>query len=326
MTAGRLDILCVGNAVADAVTRPVTSLPPRGRLTTVTQIALHGGGNALNSAIAASRLGLKAGVVTAVGNDSFGEFLTGLFATEGVDTTGLVRDGRHQTSATAVMVSPDGERSFLHCVGASAGVRERMVTDRLLRRARVLHMCGFNLMPALDGPPTGRVMARARRLGLTVSLDTSWDSTGKGWPRVLPCLPLADYFMPSYEEAREIFHESDPDRIIAAALKRGVRQGVVVKMGARGALGRERGRAAFHVPACRIRAVDATGAGDSCIAGILAGIIRGMDFKDAVRLGCAVGGLSVAGVGGVGKLLSLTQALRFARGLKANDLGKGTTG
>ena len=312
---GRLDILCVGNAVADAVTRPVTALPPRGRLTTVAQIGLHGGGNALNSAIAAARLGLKAGVVTAVGRDSFGDFLANLFKAEGVDTRGLSRDGKFQTSATAVMVSPDGERSFLHCVGASAAVREGMVTDRLLRRARVLHMCGFNLMPALDGAPARRVMARARRMGLTVSLDTSWDSTGKGWPRVLPCLPLADYFMPSIEEARAIFRAGDPDRIIDAAMARGVRRAVVIKMGPKGARGRERGGATFHVPACRIRAVDATGAGDSCIAGILAGIIKGMNIKDAVRLGCAVGALSVAGVGGVGLLKSFSQAARLARGI-----------
>ena len=43
-------------------------------------------------------------------------------------------------------------------------------------------------MAELDGDPTAAVLAEARARGLTTSLDTVWDATGR-WERLLPSLP-----------------------------------------------------------------------------------------------------------------------------------------
>jgi len=308
----KLDLLCVGNAVADTGTRPVESLPRPGHLVLVGSIGLTAGGCAINSAIGAARLGLRVGVGTAVGRDAFGDFLERKLKTEGVDTRGLFRaKSGIQSSASVVAISRNGERSFLHVIGASGYMSDRDFPDSLLGRFRALHLSGFFLLPRMDGAPARRLLRRALALGLATSLDTCWDPQGR-WNLLKMCLPFAEYYLPSIEEARGTFGCRDPLQIARKALALGVRQAVVLKMGAGGCFSLERGGLPIRIPAFRVKAVDATGAGDSFDAGFLVGILRGLPLTKALLLGNAAGALSVSGIGGQGAIRNLRQAKKLA--------------
>jgi sugar/nucleoside kinase (ribokinase family) len=199
----------------------------------------------------------------------------------------------------------------MHVIGASGALSGRDIPDGLLRRFRALHLSGFFLLPRLDGEPSRRLLRRALQLGLTTSLDTCWDPWGR-WNMVKMCLSAADYYLPSIEEARGTFGVRDPKRIARAALAFGVRKAVILKMGREGCFAQARSGEQFRLPACRVRAVDATGAGDAFDAGFLAGILRGWPLEKSLRLGNATGALVVAGMGGQGALRNLRQALRLA--------------
>lgn len=306
------DLLCVGNAVADVVARPVAKLPNRGELLLLKGIGLHGGGCALNTAIAAARLGLRAGIGSAVGRDSFGDFVVRRLTEERVDIRALLRDRTRQTSTTVVAVSRDGERSFLHTLGASAAITARIAPGRLLEGYRALHLSALYILPNLDGAPARRLLTRAKRTGLITSLDTCWDPKGR-WGLVKACLPYVDYYLPSYEEACKEFKTARPEQVAAAALRAGVRRLVVLKMGARGCFAMTRDHTILRVPAFRVRAVDTTGAGDLFNAGFLAGALRDYPLRQSLKLGCAAGALSVAGTGGIGLLRSFWQVNNLAR-------------
>jgi sugar/nucleoside kinase (ribokinase family) len=310
------DLLCVGNAVADTSARPVTALPERGRLRLLDEIALHPGGCATLSAIAGARLGLRTGAGICVGRDAYGDFLTGALRREGVDTRGVVRDPKRQTASTVVVIAPDGERGFLHVIGASAGLTGRGLPDGMLRRYRALHLSGYFILPGLDGPPARRLLARARRLGLATSLDTCWDPKRR-WHLVKMCLPHVDWYLPSIEEARKTFGSTDLATIARRALACGVRRGVVLKRGADGVFALTRAGEEHRVRAFRVKAVDATGAGDCFDAGFWAGVLGGAPLGESLRLGCAAGALSVAGFGGLGRLRSLGQIRALARGRRS---------
>jgi sugar/nucleoside kinase (ribokinase family) len=301
-----MDVLCVGNAVADTKARPVDSLPATGTLALVDSVSLHGGGCALNTALALAKLGMKAGIVTGVGHDAFGEFLMGLLKRAGVDNSPVVTHPVLQSSATAVMVNRRGERSFLHTIGASAAITEKAVPDSLLRKYRALHLSGFYILPRLDGAPAMRVLRRAKKLGLVTSLDTCWDPRRR-WHLVRMCLPYTDYYMPSYEEAREAFGSRDPRTIAEAAFRAGVRKGVILKTGAKGCFALFRGGAQVRVPAFKVKVVDTTGAGDCFDAGFLAGLLRRQALSEALMLGCAAGACSVSGMGSQGTIRSYRQ-------------------
>ncbi|MGH3039503.1 MAG: carbohydrate kinase family protein [Gaiellaceae bacterium] len=115
-----MDVVCLGILVADAIARPVDELPERGSLGLVDEISLHGGGCALNTASALTRLGLSAGVAGKVGDDALGTFLLGLLDERGVGRDGVLTDPAAATSATVVLVDSSGERTFLHLPGASS--------------------------------------------------------------------------------------------------------------------------------------------------------------------------------------------------------------
>jgi len=312
------EVVCVGIIVADVLARPVDSLPPRGRLILVEEMKLHIGGCAANTAIGLVRIGIPAAVIGKVGADGFGDFAVNFLQRQGVEVSGVVRDSSSLTSGTMVLVHGDGERSFLHYLGANAALEEKDLDFGLLSQARLVHVAGSLVLPRLDGEPTARLFARAKKAGLITSLDTVWDARG-GWMEVLrPCLRHVDYFLPSLEEAKMLTGRSDPGEVAAALLDEGVGT-VVLKMAERGCYVRSR-ESAFQVPAYRIQCVDATGAGDAFVAGFLTGLLKGWDLEASARFANAVGALACLAMGTTAGVRSLEETLAFQ---KSTPLGKG---
>ncbi|MER3409057.1 MAG: carbohydrate kinase, partial [Thermoleophilia bacterium] len=73
-------------------------------------------------------------------------------------------------------------RTFLHLPGANGALRAEEIEPALLFAGRALHVAGALVMPALDGQPTARLLAEARRRGILTSLDTVYDASGR-WQR-----------------------------------------------------------------------------------------------------------------------------------------------
>lgn len=297
-----VDVVCLGILVADVIARPVDSLPEAGSLGFVEEIALRGGGCALNTSSALVRLGLRAAAVGKVGADPFGDFIVSLLDERGIGRNGVLRDVEAPTSATVVLVSADGERTFLHVPGADAALRADELDPEVLYAGRCLHVAGALVLEALDGEPLAAILAQARRRGLVTSLDTVWDASGR-WSRVEPCLEHLDLFVPGLGEARAITGEDDPARAAAWLRARGVGS-VALTMGPDGCYAAGAGFEGA-IPAPHVRAVDGTGAGDAFAAGLLYGTLAGWELERAARLACAAGALATTAVGafeGVGSL------------------------
>jgi sugar/nucleoside kinase (ribokinase family) len=304
-----VDIVCLGILVADVICRPVDELPLRGTLGLVGEIALQGGGCALNTASALVRLGLRAGVAGKVGADRFGEFVVDLLDERGVDRRGVVRDASAPTSATVALVGDDGTRTFLHVPGANGTLRADELDPGVLYAGRALHAAGQLVMPAIDGEPFAALLAEARRRGLVTSLDTVFDAGGR-WERVLPSLPHVDLFTPALAEARGITGEDDPVRAAARLRSRGA-GAVAITLGPHGCYVSGPGFEG-HVPAPSVAEVDGTGSGDAFAAGLLYGTLAGWDLEPSARFACAAGALATTAVGAYAGLRSLPETLALA--------------
>ncbi len=307
-----VDVVCLGILVADVIARPVDEIP-HGAVSLMDDVSLHGGGCALNTATALSRLGLSVDVIGKVGDDALGDFLVGVLDERGLGSEGVLRDGAVSTSATVVLVDSDGERSFLHQPGANGALRAKDVAPRAAFAGRALHVAGALVMPSLDGIPTAELLAEAQRRGVLTSLDTVFDATGR-WDRVEPCLPVLDVLMASLLEAQGISGEDDPADAASWFRERGVAD-VAVKLGADGCYVAGDG-VAETVPALSVRAVDGTGAGDAFAAGILYGLLAGLPLADAARVANAAGALATTAVGATEGLSGLDETLALA-GLEA---------
>jgi sugar/nucleoside kinase (ribokinase family) len=308
-------IVCLGILVADVVGRPLRAVPEPGRLVLVDDIALHTGGCALNTATGLARLGLPVEVIGKVGSDPFGDFLLAEMAARGIGTRGVGRDSGVGTSATLVMVEPDGERRFVHYLGANARLTLDDVDRDLVRSAMILHVGGALVLPGLDGAPMAHLLAEARAAGVTTFLDTVWDDTGRWFSVLGPCLPHVDYFVPNLAEGQALTGQETPRDVARALLEHGMGT-VVLKMGTHGCLvaaaeweGMD--DRVLLLPAFQVPAVDTTGAGDAFAAGFIAGVALGWEMARTTLLANALGALSVMGPGAIGRLCSLSETLAF---------------
>jgi sugar/nucleoside kinase (ribokinase family) len=293
------DIVCLGQFTADVIVAPVCEYPEKGKAVFVESISLSNGGSACNAAVALGKIGTDTAVIGKVGVDAFGDFLIRLLNDVGLDTSGMVRDPGVRTSSTVVLVSPDGERSFLHYTGGNARLSEDEIDYGIIGQARILHVAAAFLVGGLDGEPMARVLARARGMGVHTSLDTAWDADGR-WMSVLePCLAHVDTFLPSLDEAQMLTGEERPREIAEALLGYGIKT-VVIKLGADGCYARTQD-AEFSAPAFEVEAVaDTLGAGDSFVAGMLTGLVNGWDLRRACRLANAAGACCVGATGTTG--------------------------
>jgi sugar/nucleoside kinase (ribokinase family) len=299
-------VLCAGIIVADAIASPVDDHPEKGRLALVDSVQLHTGGCALSTASALVKLGVPTAVCGCVGDDLFGGVLVGEARARGLDTSG-VRVTGELSSASVVLDSSDGERTFLHNPGASAALTAEDV-ERALEAtgARWLHIGGALVLPALDGEPTAQLLEGARERGLRTSLDPVHDATG-GWDRLHSCLPHLTAICPNLTEAQGITGQHAPEDCAEWLRDRGVGK-VAIKMGRDGAYAADE-RHAAHVAPFSIRARDETGAGDAFAAGLIYGLLQDWPLDKAVRLGNAVGAISTTGIGASTALPNLEEAL-----------------
>jgi sugar/nucleoside kinase (ribokinase family) len=306
-----MDVLCLGIFVADIVAKPIEDMPGKGKLALVDTMELHTGGCASNTGYALNKLGISTGLMGKVGTDGFGDFFVNYMRNAGLDIRGIKYSITANTSATMVMVSADSERTFFHYLGANAELNYNDVDFNIVKEAKILHIAGSFLMPGFDGEPASRVLKQARERGITTSLDTAWDSKGN-WLNVLePCLQHLDIFMPSIEEARMVTGKDEPSEIAEFLLSYGIKT-VALKMGERGSYVRTPDWE-LYLPAYKVETVDVTGAGDAFAAGFLAGVAKGWSYKDAARLGNAVGACCVTAIGSSAGIKNMDETLEFMK-------------
>ncbi len=304
------EVTCVGILVADVVGKPIENLPERGRMTLVERMELHTGGCAANTGAGLAILGVKTAIVGKVGDDGFGDFIVGRLQKFGIDTIGVARDKDAATSATMVCVDSGGERSFLHYVGANATLRLEDIDVPRVLQSKIVHVAGSLVMPQFDGEPTGELLKRAQAAGVITSLDTVWDARGLWMQKIAPALPYTDYFLPSYEEAKELADgREDPDDIARFLIDKGVKV-VGLKMGDRGCYIRAADGDHLSIPALKVYAIDALGAGDSFVAGFLTGLVQGWDIEDCGRFAVAVGSCCVQALGATTGIRSFNETLK----------------
>ncbi len=314
-TTHRGPVVCLGSLVADLIAYPLRNLPAPGQQALVDAIGLHTGGCASNVATALARLGVPVAMVARAGTDPLGDFVVQTLAHAGVDMRGVRRVTTAGTSTTLVLVDPDGERRFVHYVGANGTLCRGDVDPSVLRSASMLYVGGALVLPALDGPPLAGVLRDAQAAGVVTLLDVIWDDTGR-WMEVLaPCLPHVDYFLPNLAEGRALTGRETPADVARCLVEAGAGT-VILKLGAAGCLVMDRCGESYQVPAQPAVVVDATGAGDCFAAGLVAGLWHGWSLRDAARLGHAAGAACVAAVGataGVGTFAEMVSMVESDR-------------
>lgn len=311
----QLDCIVCGSCVVDVLVRPVSLDAPigAGQLVRTEPLMLTTGGIVSNAGITLARLGMRAAAMTFVGDDPWAEVIRTRYQAEGLATEHLLAHPSAPTSTTAVLIDNNGDRSFLHAVGAPKQLDKHTFLDRLdlFASSRVMLLGYYPLLPKfLDDLP--EVFCAIRQTGCLTALDAAGNGGSLG--SLERCLPHLDFYVPSHAEAQHQTGEADPRKIIDTYRDAGADGLVGVKLGEQGALLSPRRNEFVEIAAVRPPApvVDTTGAGDCFFGGLLAGVLRGHDIDEAGRLAAATGACCVTGLGATTAVRDYAATARLA--------------
>jgi len=266
------------------------------------------GGSGSITACACARLGLNTMFVGAVGQDPFGQYMLRELNDRGVDTTGCPELGDAPTGFS-VILSRGQDRAILTHTGAIELLSRRHLPIDVLLAALHVHISSYFLLTELR-PGLRALLETLKSAGVSVSLDTNWDPTGRWSADLTSLLGLVDLFLPNAAEACAIARCSD----VTEAARRLARETpmVVVKLGAEGALLARAGQIEMD-PGFALTPVDTTGAGDAFNAGFLRGWLTQTSAPSCLRLANAVAALTTQALGAVSAQPDIERTIDFMK-------------
>jgi len=227
------------------------------------------GGNAVNVAVLARRLGLPSAYLGCLGRDAAGDLIAAALAEEGVATDRVRRiDG---PNARAFIVHNNGDRRFLR---GEPGVRGRYD----LGPDDFAYIAGFDAVHTSIFSELDADLPRLRQAARGLSYDFSERWNDAVFARVLPYIDLAFFSAPNRA-----------DDEVAAILRLCADAGVAIAVatrGAEGAMALVDGQL-LHQGIVPAEIVDTLGAGDGFITAFRVALLRGAE--PAAALGLAAG-------------------------------------
>ena len=298
-------ILCCGEALIDMVAAPSLDGPDG--------FVPHSGGAVFNTAIALGRLGARAGMLTGLSRDMFGDQLADALKASDVDTTHIIRSDRPSTLAFVKL--EDGQASYSFFDENSAG---RMIRAEdmpaLPSDITALFFGGISLASDPSASAYAALLERqggSRAVMIDPNIRPLFINDAEGYRRRMAAMiSQADIVKVSDEDLNWL----NPAPLtqaekISAMLDTGPSV-VIVTQGAEGAIATLADGTSITVPAVKTHVVDTIGAGDTFNAGFLAklsdlglltpealGTVDPDALRDAMTYGARVAAITVSRAG-----------------------------
>ena len=299
----KTEVLCIGQAVVDCITRGVEDDPFGRGKTRAQSITLNLGGDAVNESFVLSSLGRRAGLMCAVGDDLAGRFVSNEAARRELDTSGVTMIPGISTPVANMFVKMDGSRSS---VTSAASLlpgyvpSADFIRDCVREGARVVSFASLFRAPLDQAPVVCRLIRAAHESGAIVCADTKIPTFRKmSLEELEAVLPMIDYIFPNETEAAFLTGMSEEDadygEMARRLLAKGIRH-VVIKTGEKGCYAASP-EEYFAIPALKVPVVDTTGAGDNLVAGFIDALLKGQSFRDCCEAGIRTAADSVQHLG-----------------------------
>ncbi|MCL6699519.1 5-dehydro-2-deoxygluconokinase [Sphingomonas sp. NSE70-1] len=307
-----LDLVAIGRSSVDLYGQQAG-----GRLEDMGSFAKYVGGSPTNTAIGVARLGLKSALITRVGADHMGRFITEQLVREGVDVSAVGADPERLT-ALVILGIRDREQFPLifyreNCADMAIDIGD--IDERLVTCAGAVLVNGTHLSTVSVFEASLKAIEFAKSSGGKVVFDVDyrpvlWGLTGKDLgenryvasnavsERLQSILPYCDLVVGTEEEMRILGGNDDTISAIRA-VRRTTDALLVCKLGAEGCvafLGEipsevEDGLLVQGLP---VEVFNVLGAGDAFMAGFLSGWLRNAPVEECCRLANACGAIVVS--------------------------------
>ena len=306
------EILCIGVALVDSIIRGFDPEPVSASGYRAETGMLAAGGEAVNQSAAAARLGMKAGILCALGKDAAGDLVVSTLERAGVSTDRIIRPDDCSTPVTTMFVRENGERKSITNLAHRYNFHPEKYLS-FLAGTRAVILGSLFRAPFDDPEIISAVVRGARDTGAIVFADTKLPNFRTLTLEDLrDTLPLISYITPNEDEARYYTGKETPEEMAEVFLGYGIRN-VIIKRGGMGCYFRN-AETELRLPAFPVHAVDSTGAGDCFIAGFASEILRGSTDEEALRFANACGAICTTAAGAGTALKSRDQVIRFLNG------------
>lgn len=307
MKSSRTDVVVLGGANIDYLVRG-EALPKPGETINGFEFLKAGGGKGANQAVAAARLGARVAFIGRVGRDESGDELLDLLRAEKIDVQFVTRDSKAFTGVALVMIDCSAEKQIMVAPGANHRLSPREVhrAKKLISGAQVL-LTQFEI-------PMDSVLEAARiagESGVPLVIDPA---PARPVPHEL--IHRAAIIRPNSAEAEAITGIKVSD--LASARRAADR---LLEMGV-GAVATQAGDQGDLLvwnsdeqlfPRLRVKAVDATGAGDAFAAGLAVALSEKRSLVEAGAFANAAAALATTKFGAQPAMPRRQDVLRLMR-------------
>ena len=303
MAATRYDVLGIGNAIVDVISRTDDDFLAKQNMHKGTMALIDearaaaiydamgpavevSGGSAANTIAGVASLGGRAAFVGKVKDDELGRVFAHDIRAAGVAYETPPASTGPSTARCYVLVTADGERTMNTYLGAAQDLHPNDIDADAVAASGIIYLEGY----LWDPPKAKEAFLKAakiahgaeRDVALTLS-DAFCVDRYRAEFRDLIRTGTVDLVFANERELHSLYETADFDTALNTL--RGDAKLAVVTRSEKGCLVVTRDETAA-VPAFPVaRLVDATGAGDLFAAGFLVGLSRGTDYRNAARLG-----------------------------------------
>lgn len=283
-------IVVIGSTNTDMIVK-VPHLPAPGETVLGGDFSIAQGGKGANQAVAAARAGGKVSFISCVGNDLLGQKSLEELKKEGIDLSGIKMVEHFSSGVALINVSETGENS----ISVSPGANSQLLPKDIEAFADTIRSADIVLLQLEIPLPSVEMAIRiARDANKTVILNPA-----PGMPLGADLLQMVDIITPNENEASLLSQSkgqvNDLSLLCHALLQKGP-SAVVLTLGENGAFIYSQ-EMEEHLPGYKVKAIDATAAGDTFNGYLAVALARGDELKCAVALANKAASLAVTRLG-----------------------------
>ena len=308
MQEKKFDVLVVGELNIDLILDGLQKFPETGKEILADEMLYTLGSSSAIFASNLSALGVSVNYCGCIGNDDFGKKIISDLNGENINTDNLIKTNKTKTGIT-VAFNFNQDRAMITYPGAMNELSEKDITDVVLNNAKHLHVSSAFLQPALM-PGLSKLFERAKKFGLTTSLDPQWDPAEKWDCDWQSLLPNVDVFLPNIEELKNITNQSNIRNAVASI--KDFANIIVVKNSVEGAMAFYKDDVVEQPAFINKDFADAIGAGDSFDAGFISRFILNKPLKECAETGAICGAINTTAYGGTTAFTNFSEIKKIA--------------
>jgi ribokinase len=284
-------IVVIGSSNVDLLMK-MDHLPEKGETVTDAVFMQVYGGKGANQAVGAARAGGKVALVNCVGEDAYTPQMVQNYKDDRIDTRFVFKEKNTASGHALIMIGGDGN----NYLSVAPGANYLLTPAKIDMAMPVISEAAMIVMQyEIPAETIAHVLGVAEQKNIPVLWNfapaRSFDLSYLAKVKILVVNEVEAGFLASLP----VHDKNDAEKAAGALLEMGV-ETVIITLGEKGAFILSRSEK-IYIPAFRVKAVDATAAGDVFCGALAVALVEGQSLSGAIRFASAAAAICVTRMG-----------------------------